>query len=187
MVPAIWELDLRSACEALSAAGQGGVARAFAVLTSSGYRAARATLRAATAGGRKLADRELYSLAVLARDTVRRWADLGGGSPSAPRALADCQSSYQHLSACVAQLETWAGRTGFAGMGLEGFEQVLEQMHADRATLARLPELYRLRSSLQARGWASSSPTWRRARCRKSSPSRASGTPGIGRSSITCP
>jgi len=69
-----------------------------------------------------------------------------------PRALADCQSSYQHLLACVAQLETWAGRTGVAGLDSEGFEQVLEQMHADRATLARLPELYRLRNSLQAAG-----------------------------------
>jgi len=87
MAPTVYELDLQSACEALSAAGHGGVARIFAVLTSSGYRAARARLRASTAGGRKLADRELYSLAVLARDTVSRWAELGGdGSPSAPRA-----------------------------------------------------------------------------------------------------
>jgi len=153
MTPAIYELDLQADCEALSAAGRRGAARVLAVLTSSGYRAARARLRAAAAGGRKLADRELYSFAVLARDTVRRWAELGGdGSPGAPRALTDCQSSYQHLSACIAQLEAWAGGTGFAGLGRDEFGQVLEQMHADRATLAKLPELHRLRTSLQTAG-----------------------------------
>ncbi len=67
---AIYELDLQATCEAFAAAGRGGAARLLAVLTSSGYRAARARLRAATVGGRKLADRELYSLAVLARDTL---------------------------------------------------------------------------------------------------------------------
>jgi DNA polymerase III delta prime subunit len=153
MAPAIYELDLGAVCEALSAAGQGGVARVFAVLTSSGYRNARARLRAATADGPRLADRELYALAVLARDTVRRWTELGGdGSPSAPRALPDCQSSYQHMLACLARLETWAGRTGFAELGSGDVEQALEQMHADRATLAKLPELHRLRNSLQAAG-----------------------------------
>jgi very-short-patch-repair endonuclease len=152
MTPAIYELDLQAACEALSAAGKGGVARAFAALFSSAYRAARAQLRAATADD-KLADRELYSLAVLARDTSRRWAELGGASsPSAPRALADCQSSYQHLLDRVGQLETWAGTGGFAELGSVDFEQALEHMYADRATLAKLPELHRLRNSLQAAG-----------------------------------
>ena len=153
MTPAIYELDLQATCEAFSAAGNGGVARAFALLTSSGYRAARARLRAAAAPGRKLADRELYSLAVLACDIVPRWVELGGrGRPGAPGALADCQVSYQHLLACLARLETWVGMTGFAKLSYEDCALVLEQLHADRATLARLPELHQLRNSLQAAG-----------------------------------
>jgi very-short-patch-repair endonuclease len=153
MTPAIYELDLQATCEAFSAAGQGGMARILAVLTSSGYRAARARLRAAAAPGRKLADRELYSLAVLARDFAPRWAELGGqGSPSAPGALADCQASYQHLLACLAQLERWVGMTGFPNLRYEDCELGVKQLHADRATLAKLPELHRLRNSLQAAG-----------------------------------
>ena len=100
MAPTVYELDLPADCQALAAAGRGGGARLWASLTSGEYRAARSRLRAAVAGDRKLADRELYSLAVTARDTARRWAELGcQSSPQAPWALADCQASYQHLLA----------------------------------------------------------------------------------------
>src|SRR5262249_57223270 len=65
-----------------------------------GHGAAGYGLRGGVAGDRKLADHELYSLAVTARDTARRWAELGcQSSPQAPWALADCQASYQHLLA----------------------------------------------------------------------------------------
>jgi very-short-patch-repair endonuclease len=153
MAPAIYELDLQADCQALAAAGRGGAARLWAALTSGEYRAARSRLRAAVAGGRTLADRELYSLAVTARDTARRWAELGGrGSPQAPRALTDCQASYQHLLDGLARLEAWAGRPGLAELPTEDCQRALDQLDADRGTLAKLHELHRLRTSLDAAG-----------------------------------
>ena len=73
-------------------------------------------------------------------------------NPAAPRALADCQASYQHLLDQLAQLEAWAGQPGMAQMPAEDCERTLNRLDADRATLARLPELHRLRISLQAAG-----------------------------------
>jgi very-short-patch-repair endonuclease len=155
MTTAIYDLDLRAACEAFAAAGQSGIARALAALTSSHYRGARARLRAASAGVHKLSDRELYSLAGLARDTARKWAELGGGpNPVAPGALAECQASYQHLVSCLHQLEALAGRSDFEQLGCDDLEQVLERMQGDRTTLLRLPELHRLRTDLHAAGLA---------------------------------
>jgi very-short-patch-repair endonuclease len=153
MTPAVYDLDLPGVCEALEAAGRGGAARVWAVLTSSGYRAARAKLRTAAAESRKLGDRELYLAATAARDTARMWAELGGrGNPRAPRGLAECRASYRHLRDLFAQLEAWTGKTGFAGFRAGDCERLLEQLYADRVTLAKLPELHRLRTSLQAAG-----------------------------------
>jgi very-short-patch-repair endonuclease len=153
MTPAVYDLDLPALCEAFAAAGRGGLARAWAVLTSSGYRAARAKLRAVVAVDRKLDDRVLYSVAVDARDTALMWAELGGQrSPRAPRGLVECRASYQHLLDLVAQLEAWTGKTGLAELRTGDFEQALEQLYADRATLAKLPQLHRLRTSLHAAG-----------------------------------
>ena len=153
MTPAVFDLDLPAACEALGPAGRGGAARVWAVLTSGRYRAARSQLRAAAPPGGKLADRELYSGAVAARDSARTWAGLGGrGTPRAPRALAECQASCEHLLGQLAQLEAWTGQAGLAQLDPGQCEQVLARLDADRGTLIRLPELRRLRAALQAAG-----------------------------------
>lgn len=153
MTPAIYELDLQEICESLAPAGGGGPGRLWAALTSARYRAARARLRAALLPGRKLADRELYASAAAARDNARKWASLGGrGAPRVPRVPADCQASYSHLLDQLVQLEAWAGQSGMIEMRAEDCERMLNQLGADRATLARLPELYRLRTSLEAAG-----------------------------------
>jgi very-short-patch-repair endonuclease len=153
MTPAVYDVDLPAACMALGAAGRGGAARLWAALTSSQYRAARAQLRAVALPGRKLADRDLYSGAVAARDGAGTWASLGGrGKPSAPQALAECQASYEHLLGQLAQLEAWTGQPGLAQMSAIECEQVLRRLDADRGTLVRLPELRRLRTSLQSAG-----------------------------------
>ena len=103
--------------------------------------------------GRKLGDHDLYSCVVAARDSARKWATHGGrGVPRAPRALTECQASYQHLVGQLAQLEAWTGQPGVAQMPAEDCERLLDRLDADRATLARLPELHRLSASLQAAG-----------------------------------
>ena len=153
VTPAVYELDLQATCEALAPAGRGGAARLWAALTSARYRAARAKLRTALLRGRKLGDHDLYSCAVAARDSARKWAAHGGrGIPRAPRAVTECQASYEHLLGQLAQLEAWAGQPGMAQMPAEDCERLLDRLDGDRGTLARLPELHRLRASLQSAG-----------------------------------
>ena len=153
MTPAVYDLDLQAACEGFAAAARGGVGRLWAALTSPRYRAARAQLRAALPPGRTLGDRDLYSCAVAARDSARTWAALGGrGIPRAPHPAAECQASYEHLAGQLAQLEAWSGQACLAQMPARDCGQVLDRLDADRGTLARLPELRRLRISLQSAG-----------------------------------
>jgi very-short-patch-repair endonuclease len=153
MTPAIYEFDLQASCEALAPAGRGGFGRLWAAVTSAQYRAARAQLRTAVVRGRKLGDRDLYASAVAARDSTGKWADLGGrGVPRAPRTLTDCQATYQHLLGQLAQLEAWSAQPGLARIRTEDCHDALDKLDADRGTLAKLPELHRLRTSLQAAG-----------------------------------
>jgi Protein of unknown function (DUF4011)/AAA domain len=153
MAPAIYEFDLQATCEALTPAGRGGLGRLWAAVTSARYRAARARLRTAALPGRKLGDRDLYAAAVAGRDSARQWSQLGGrGIPRAPRSLTDCQASYQHLLGQLAQLDTWSAQPGLAQMRIGDCQHVLDTLDADRGTLAKLPELHRLRVSLNAGG-----------------------------------
>jgi very-short-patch-repair endonuclease len=153
MTPGIYELDLKAICEALAPAAGGAFGRLWAVATSGRYRAARAGLRAAVLDGRKIGDRELYSSAEAARDSARNWANLGGmGTPSVPGNLADCQASYKHLLELLARLETWTGQPDMSQGRIADCELTLNRLQADRETLAKLPELHRLRASLQAAG-----------------------------------
>jgi very-short-patch-repair endonuclease/DNA polymerase III delta prime subunit len=153
MTPAIYDFDLQAIREALAPAGRRGPGRLWAALTSTRYRAARVELRTAMLRGRKLDDRELYSSAVAGRDSAGKWARLGGrGIPHAPRALAQCRASYEQLLDRLAQLEAWSGQPGMTQMGTEDCEQALSKLDSDRGTLAKLPELHRLRTCLQAAG-----------------------------------
>jgi very-short-patch-repair endonuclease len=153
MTPAVYELDLPAACDGFAAAARGGAARLWAALTSARYRAARAGLRAVLPPGRTLGDRDLYSCAVAARDSARTWTALGGrGTPRAPQAATECQASYQHLADQLAQLEACSGQAGLAQLTAGDCERVLDRLDADRGTLARLPELRRLRACLQSAG-----------------------------------
>ena len=151
MTPAIYEFDLQATCEALAPAARGGFGRLWAAVTSARYRAARARLRTAVLRGRKPDDRELYTSAVAGRDSARKWSELGGrGIPQAPRTLAECQGSCRQLLGQLAQLEAWSARPGLAGMPAEDCQHTLDKLDADRGTLAKLPELHRLRASLNA-------------------------------------
>jgi very-short-patch-repair endonuclease len=153
MTPAIYESDLQATCEALVPAGRGGVGHLWAAATSARYRAARARLRTAVLRGRKLGDRDLYAAAVAGRDSARKWSDLGGkGVPRAPRTMTECSAAYEHLLGQLARLEAWSAVPGLAGMRTEDCQHALDELDADRGTLAKLPELHRLRASLHAAG-----------------------------------
>jgi hypothetical protein len=151
--PAIYDLDLQETCDALAPAGRGGFGRLWAALTSSRYRSARARLRAAVVAGRKLGDRDLYGASVAALSGRRQWATLGGqGLPQAPRAMPECLASHEHLMNQLGQLRTWSGQPNLAERPVGDCERALDMLEADRGTLARLPELHRLRTALKAVG-----------------------------------
>ena len=154
MTPAIYELDLQATCEALAPAGRGGFGRLWAALTSARYRAARAQAapRAATRSHSWATGTCTHppSPGVTAPASGPPWA---AEESRVPRVLCtDCQASYEHLLDQLAQLEAWSGQPGLAEMRAEDCELALDKLDADRGTLARLPELHRLRASLQAAG-----------------------------------
>ena len=154
MTPAVYEIDLQAACEALAPAGRGSRRPAVGGADLGRYRAARAQLRAALPPGRKLGDRDLYSRAVAApgqRPHV--------GWPRRPRDPA-CPAHGSRMPGVLraparparpAGSMVRADRPGpDAGQGRRADPE--PRLTADRGTLARLPELRRLRTSLQSAG-----------------------------------
>lgn len=148
--PAIYALDLPAERAALAPAGRGGFTRLLAILTSPAYRAARARVRGVLQPGQKLADKQL--LACVSR--AAELASVAGtqGHPRPPANLADCQSQYEHLMQLLHRLEALSGQPGLTGMRSEACERVLAALDADRATLGKLPDLYRLRTNLESLG-----------------------------------
>ena len=153
LTPAVYELDLQEACTALEPAGRSGLARISAAVTSSAYKAARASVRGTVRGGEKLADRRLYALIGAARDETRQWAEFGGSrSPRVPDRLTECAAAYGHLLDLLSQLQMWTALAGLPEMSTADVEHVLRRLDADRGTMGRLPELHRLRTGLTAAG-----------------------------------
>jgi hypothetical protein len=52
----------------------------------------------------------------------------------------------------LARLEAWSAQPGLAEMPAEDCQHALNRLDADRGTLAKLPELHRLRASMTAAG-----------------------------------
>jgi len=151
--PAIYGLDLRAERGALAPAAHGGLARLWASLSSGPYRAARARVRATALAEGKATDRALVSAVATAQEIIGSWAGLGlRGGPRAPEEAADCAASYQRLRDKLAALEALAGRAGLAELPVADCQRLLEKLEADRAALGRLPELRRLRTTLEEAG-----------------------------------
>ena len=124
------------------------------------------------------------------RDSARKWTS--PRRPGNPECPADCDATARRptsiCSSQLAQLEAWSGQPGLAEMRAEDCECLLNKLDADRATLAKLPELHRLRSFAGGgRARRIRLPRWKPGRHPKNSPSGASGTPGSTRSSTTSP
>ncbi len=153
LTPGVYELDLQEVFTALEPAGRGGLARISAAVTSSTYKAARASVRGTVKGGEKLADRKLYALIGAARDEARQWPEVGGsGSPRVPGRLTECVAAHRHLLDLLTQLQVWTGLAGLPEMTTSDLELVLRRLDKDRGTLGKLPELHRLRTGLTAAG-----------------------------------
>ena len=165
----VYELDLQAACEALAPAGRGGVRPPVGRADLSRYRAARAPA-AAPAGAAASWPTGTCTQLPWPRGTAPApgRASAAAGTRAPPRTLTECQALVpaparpaRPAGSLVRTAPAWptCGPTELrAGR--------CDRLDADRGTLVRLPELHRLRTSLEAAGLGSSG--------------RDGGPPGIG-------
>jgi very-short-patch-repair endonuclease len=151
----VYEHPLAEITTALAPLGEGAGARAAALLTSSDYRAARKRLKGLLRDGVKLKPQELLAAVNAAATEQARWSDLAanGAPPSAPDELDALGKALEQLRG---ELDELAGH--LAAEGLDGAEAELaarcDALLDDTVTLAKLPELHRLKTILLSLGLA---------------------------------
>jgi very-short-patch-repair endonuclease len=151
--PAVFERDLEQLCERLAPAGDGGFSRMRASLLSGEYKAARNELRPLVVQTGKVSDGELLRRAAAAHVQLRRWRELGGQTfPAAPQDPAALRAPYEELLQGLEQLASTTCLDNLTSGVFEDVAALLERLAADRATLVKLPELHRLKTSLVAAG-----------------------------------
>jgi len=151
--PGVYSLDLVAELSSLAPVERGGFARLIATVTSSSYRAAGKRVREMLLPGARVPARALYAHLRSAESNLRAWHELGGSEhPAVPEDHPALRSSYQTLLRQLAQLEAWTGTSGLAAASWESCTQALQRLDHDRATLAKLPELHRLRERLESAG-----------------------------------
>jgi very-short-patch-repair endonuclease len=151
-VPELYELPFDEVVAQLEPLAAGAGKRAAARLTSGEYRSARKQLKQLLRDEVKLTAREMHACIAAAAEQQRRWASLAesGMRPSVPPNLADLSAAHGQLVEELTVLAAYAGRE-LAG-SRDDVSQQLDDLLADTATLGRLPELHRLRISLQQHG-----------------------------------
>lgn len=151
--PGIFSEPLGELVETLAPLGAGAGARASATLTSGEYRAARKRLRLHLREGSKpkpAARLECLQSAAGQQAEWRRTAT-NGAVPSPPENLAELAAGFEQLQAELEALGQFLNRDGLDGTADE-LLALTGQLLSDVATLAKLPELHRLRSGLERLG-----------------------------------
>jgi very-short-patch-repair endonuclease len=110
-------------------------------------------VRATGLPGRAVTGNVLIAQVTAAQEILGRWTEIGGrGTPRAPQANGNPSDSYQRLRTRLAQLESLAGCRDLAQLPIAECKLALEALDADGVTLARLPELHRIRLLLDNLG-----------------------------------
>lgn len=145
----VYDLPLDDHVASIQPAAQGLLHRFVSSLFSPSYRRARNELRAQWK--RPMADVELHALAQAALATRNMWTEVGSGAPRVPERLADIAERLRSADGDLHELEALAGRSLAEAPSNEVISH-LDRLYADRETLAKLPELYRLRGELEGAG-----------------------------------
>jgi very-short-patch-repair endonuclease len=148
--PTVYTLDLLQLTTAMEAAGKGRMTRFFASIFSRGYRSARATLREHMQPGERN-DAQMLQGADDALTTRETWAAVTTATPSVPAGLPAIAVRVRQLRQDLETLEKAVGRS-LRDAEFEDISRLLSRLAEDRATLAKLPELHRLRTMLRAAG-----------------------------------
>jgi very-short-patch-repair endonuclease len=149
--PSVFELQLEQVLKASAPLDESTMSRFSATLTSSDYRAARKHLRGALREGQRASPSELRQGAekIRALELESEAVALAPGSaPTFPSEVDALQASYDEICARLEALDDRLDRGPFEG-GVEDVLSRLDALLSDVATLAKLPELHRLRIDLE--------------------------------------
>lgn len=149
----VFEQDLDHICNSLAPASGGFLSRLKASMLSARYRKARAGMRSLLVGEARPTVTEILRVAHEALDQRQRWRDCGATStPVAPAHLAEVQRSYEQLVNELRQLSEILRGNDLIDLEAIELNRLLEDLLADQATLVKLPEIHRLRRSLNGAG-----------------------------------
>jgi hypothetical protein len=144
--PAVYENPVTELASALAPGAKGFFGRLFAGWFNGSYKKARATLAPLWRKG-KPKPKELHAATVAAAAQRKAWA-----TPKLPADLAGADAAHMQLAIEWRAVEAAVGATGWGALSDDALAQQLAQLLADQTTLYRLPDLHRLRTSLQTRG-----------------------------------
>jgi very-short-patch-repair endonuclease len=150
--PSVYELPLDQIIEAAAPLEGSVIARLSATVINAEYRAAKKALRERLREGKRLPSHALHEAAAVAEALREEWATVAIApdiTPTYPADLDALQASYEEISSRLEVLADRLGRGPFAGTPDDVLER-LDALLADVTTLAKLPELYRLRTELAA-------------------------------------
>ncbi|HEX2766789.1 MAG TPA: AAA domain-containing protein [Candidatus Limnocylindria bacterium] len=145
----VYELPLSELVEATREAVANPLRRLAASLFSTQYRSSRQALR--DRATRSSSDAQLHEQARYALATAQSWTAIGNGLPLAPRALTQVAERLHRTAQKLQRLQSMVGRT-VADDSWETILGDLDRLYEDRETLAKLPEIRRLRAELEAAG-----------------------------------
>jgi very-short-patch-repair endonuclease len=149
--PAVYELPLDQIIEDATPLESSAMVRFSATLTNAEYRAAKKALREALQADKRLSPHALCDAAEVAQALRQEWttaATSKDSAPTYPTELEALAASYEEILSRLQILADRLGRTPFEGTADDIIGQ-LDALLADITTLAKLPELHRLRTELE--------------------------------------
>jgi very-short-patch-repair endonuclease len=99
----------------------------------------------------KWTDTQLLGAAEEAHAVEEAWASVGSATPAAPDRLEAVAAQVRQLDERLAELEQRTARS-LRDAPFDDLRSRLDRLTEDRSTLAKLPELHRLRTALQSAG-----------------------------------
>jgi very-short-patch-repair endonuclease len=153
--PEVYEVDLDNACAALAPAAGGAISRLGASLGSREFRQGKRDIRAFTLPSVKLSAVKLLHGCEEAREQLAAWREIADDAePSPPTKLDQVEPMLEQLQLEVAELARVLSRDDLARLTTTGLDKLLERLLQEQTTLAKLPEIFRLETSLTKAGLA---------------------------------
>ena len=151
--PGVLALGLDETVAALAPAS-GGLSRTFAALFSGRYRQARSALRE-HALAVEPTDRDLFTLASLARDVSAMWRQASANGRPPEQALTGVEAAtaaYERVVTLLQHLDDATGSPVGRAQPLDRIEAALDRLDRERTMLMRFPELHRLEDAIRRPG-----------------------------------